>query len=309
VNSSPTMLVSESGTDSSFSIVLNSRPDFNVTIDVSVSDPSEGVITWPFFGTSGPITFDGADWDLPHFVMVAGVKDALADGNQPFNVVLDSSSSSDADYNGIDPPDVNYVCVDDFRPGVTVSAGSPMYVSESGTTSSFSVVLNTQPANNVTIDVTVSDPGEGLVTAPFAAPAGTLLFTIGDWNVPHVVTVTGVGDAGFDGDQPFIVVLGATGSIDPIYNGTFDPADVPYVCIDDDGTAAVLVAAGNPMIVSDSGTSSSFQVFLTTPPTAPVSVPLSISDTSEGVFSFPFVGNSIALSFNAGNWNIHRRSR
>ena len=71
-------------------------------------------------------------------------------------------------------------------PGFTVAeSGGSTSVNESGTTDTFTVVLNSKPAGNVVITASSSDSGEATVGAP-------LTFTTGNWNTPQTITVTGV---------------------------------------------------------------------------------------------------------------------
>jgi len=76
-------------------------------------------------------------------------------------------------------------------------------------------VLSEQPADDVTLGPIVSsDVGEGTVS-----PA-SLTFTMGNWNIPHSVTVTGAGDGGKgDGKQFYDIDLGTTSSLDPSSDG------------------------------------------------------------------------------------------
>ena len=65
-------------------------------------------------------------------------------------------------------------------------------VAESGTTDTFTVVLDAQPTSDVVLTVTSDDTGEATVTR-------TLTFTNANWDTPQTVTVTGVDDNIIDG--------------------------------------------------------------------------------------------------------------
>ena len=100
------------------------------------------------------------------------------------------------------------------------SPGSPLLkqgstsVAETGTTDTFTIVLNAQPASNVVLTVTSSDTGEATVNTP-------LTFTSGNWNTPQTVTVTGVDDNLVDGNiNSTITVSVNDGSSD----NNFDPS-------------------------------------------------------------------------------------
>jgi len=290
------MLVTENGTTSSFTMVLNAQPSANVDIHVSSSNPAEGDIIVP---ASGDLTFTSANWSTPQTVTVMGMDDSSVDGNQIFTVVIDPASSGDPSYNGIDPADVPFTNVDNEVPGITVLAGSLMLVHESGTGSSFTVVLNSEPTTNVDIQVSSNDATEGDVSVP---ASGMLTFDAGNWNIPQTVTVDGVDDGTVDGNQPFWVMLDPANSGDMNYDG-IDPADVSFICIDDDtaGVKAVSVIAGSQMLVSENGSSSSFQVVLTAAPTADVDINVWCDDSSEGTVSAPALG---VITFSTANWNI-----
>ncbi|MDP6912292.1 MAG: SBBP repeat-containing protein, partial [Acidimicrobiales bacterium] len=84
-------------------------------------------------------------------------------------------------------------------PGFTLSTTS-VSVAESGTTATFSVVLDTQPAGNVVIYAFSSDPGEAQVGAP-------LTFTSSNWATPQNFTITGRDDSIVEGNQQAIFTV------------------------------------------------------------------------------------------------------
>ena len=87
--------------------------------------------------------------------------------------------------------------------GFSVSK-SAVSVSESGSTETFTVVLDSQPASNVVIGVVSGDAGEATVS-----PSGVsaLTFTSGNWATAQTVTVTGVADGLDDGNQDATLTL------------------------------------------------------------------------------------------------------
>ncbi len=125
-------------------------------------------------------------------------------------------------------------------PGITVTPTLGLVTTEAGGTDAFSVVLDTEPAADVTIDLASSDLSEGTVEPV------TLVFTAADWNLPQQVIVTGVDDAIVDGNVPYTIVTAPAVSTDPDYNG-LNAADVSVTNLDDDG-AGVTVSS----IVPDS---------------------------------------------------------
>src|SRR5205814_304465 len=119
-------------------------------------------------------------------ITVTGLDDSLTDGNIAYSIITDPGISSDADYSGFNRADIALTNIDDDTAGITVSPTSGLITSEAGGTDSFTVVLNTQPTGDVTINLSSSDATEGSLSTV------TLTFTATDWNIAQIVTVTGV---------------------------------------------------------------------------------------------------------------------
>lgn len=83
-----------------FDVVLTSQPESDVVIPVSSSDENEGV------PQESSLTFTSENWDIPQAVFVAGRNSEVVDGVQDYQIVLAPAQSSDGDYNGLDPDDV-----------------------------------------------------------------------------------------------------------------------------------------------------------------------------------------------------------
>jgi hypothetical protein len=95
------------------------------------------------------------------------------------------------------------------------------------------VVLDTEPAADVTIDLSSSDLSEGTVEPV------TLVFTAADWDFSQQVIVTGVDDDIVDGNIAYAVVTAPAVSADPDYDG-LDAADVSVTNLDDDGVGVTV---------------------------------------------------------------------
>ncbi len=97
-------------------------------------------------------------------------------------------------------------------PGITAEPAVGLYTTESGGTATFTVTLDTAPADVVTVTLSSDNPNEGTVY-PTA-----LSFDASTWDIPQGAAVTGVDDFVIDGDQTYSVNLTAT-STDLDYNG------------------------------------------------------------------------------------------
>jgi hypothetical protein len=190
--------VSESGTSDTFQVVLDTQPDSDVVLHVTTSDPGEATVDL------SSLTFTPTNWDTPQTVTVTGQDDDLIDGEQAVVITLSIDAvESDDQFDGVLDQTVHVTTMDDDTPaGFTVieSEGSTQ-VSESGTSDTFQVVLDTQPDSNVVLNVTVSDASEATVNV------ASLVFTAANWDAPQTVVVTGQDDDVDDGDQTTMVTV------------------------------------------------------------------------------------------------------
>ncbi len=68
-----------------------------MVITLNSSNTNEGTID------KSTLTFTTANWNIAQQVTVTGVDDAINDGDQNYSIILNSASSTDANYNGIIP--------------------------------------------------------------------------------------------------------------------------------------------------------------------------------------------------------------
>ncbi|MBW4662233.1 MAG: VCBS repeat-containing protein [Drouetiella hepatica Uher 2000/2452] len=168
------------------------------------------------------------------------VNDALIEGNETVTLTLIDAPAYDLGAAATQTATVTIA--DNDTAGFTLSKTTAT-VSESGTTDSFSVVLNAQPTSNVVFSITASD-----ATEASAAPA-TLTFTNANWNVAQNVTITGIDDALIDGTQTSSVTVSVVdASSNNAFDGVADQA-VNVTTLDNDlpslSINSVSVAEGN----------------------------------------------------------------
>jgi len=113
VSPSQGLMTTEEGREAQFAIKLGSQPTSSVTIQISVSDTTEGTTS------VASVTFGTDDWDTPQIVTIKGVDDAEEDGDVAYSVVTHPAVSDDPDYSGFDAQDVSVTNYDDetFVPG------------------------------------------------------------------------------------------------------------------------------------------------------------------------------------------------
>ncbi|MBK8170953.1 MAG: hypothetical protein IPK60_11505 [Sandaracinaceae bacterium] len=274
----------EGGGTASFTIVLTSQPTADVAIALSNSDVTEASL-----GLAS-VAFTTANWNTPQTVTLTGVDDPFVDGNVAYSIATSPAVSTDSAYNGINANDVLATNTDNDVASIVVTPASGLTTSEAMGTSTFTVVLTSQPSEPVTIALTTSDATEGTMT-----PA-SLTFSPSNWNMPQTVNVIGVDDSLDDGDVAYLIATGAATSVDTNYNG-MTVSDVSVTNTDND-TAGVTVSPTTGLTTSEGLTSASFAVVLNSQPTANVTIGFSSSDTTEGTVSVA------SLTFTVSNWNI-----
>jgi len=114
---------SEVGGSVTFTVRLNSEPTANVTLPVSSSDTTEGLVS------PASLVFTAANWNTTQTVTVTGVDDTILDGNVGYQITLGPATSGDALYNGHNPADFTLTNTDnEVAPSTkfyVVNDGSP----------------------------------------------------------------------------------------------------------------------------------------------------------------------------------------
>ena len=106
------LTTTEGGGTDTFRVVLNTQPSAPVTMNLSSSNPLEGTVspaTLTFATTAGGPN----GWNFPHVVTLTGVDDTALDFTVGYTITTGPLSSSDLNYNGINPPDVSASNLDD----------------------------------------------------------------------------------------------------------------------------------------------------------------------------------------------------
>ncbi len=277
------LATSEAGGMSTIDYVLTAMPSADVVINLSIDDLSEVSIDQSI------LTFTNANWDTPQTVVATGVDDNVQDGSRPFTIIGGGTSSGDATWHGLPVTSISGFNADDAdTAGFTVDDLGGVTTDESGTTDTFTVVLNSEPIFDVSVDFRSDNIGEGLVgvtpSGPFQETV-TLTFTAANWSTPQVVTVEGQDDLvrRADGTVAYTIFSENIVSFDPIYDAITDAAvaDISALNTDNDGAASLAVDPVS-LTLQENGPSMTFTVNLVTQPTASsVMVPISSSDLTE----------------------------
>ena len=253
--------------EATLTVTLGAPPARQVELTVVSSDTSMIAVS------PAILTFTPADWDQLRTVVIEGVG-ALEDG-QPtataVTIAIDATTAAD--------PITGYAAV----PSVIVSAlrlsaprlvasQSTLTVAEAGGTAAFTVALSIEPLQDVTLDV-ASDDLDQVTVIP-----SSLVFTVGNWETPQTVTVTGVGNDQVDGNRATTVTVAVDDGTDTGYSDV-SPVSVAVSVVDDD--VAGLVVSESALTVAEAGGTATFTVALLAQPLQTVTLDVASDDLNQ----------------------------
>ena len=270
----------EGGSAGTYTLVLDTEPTDTVTIDLT-SDDTGAVTVTP------QLMFTTSTWNTAQTVTVTVVDDPDAtDETVSITYVV---TSTDTDYDGFSIT-AQSVTVDDDETatpaGVTSSQSGALALMEGGSAGTYTLVLDTEPTDTVTIDLTSDNTGAVTVTPQ-------LMFTTSTWNTAQTVTVTVVDDADAT-DEDVTITYGISG-------GGYDSVTLTAqsVTVDDDETATtagVTSSQSGALALTEGGSAGTYTLVLDTEPTGTVTITLTSSDTGA-------VTVTPTLSFDATDWS------
>ena len=292
--------VKEDGTlTDTYELVLTSEPVGAVTVTVNAGSQLRVADTAAGTGNQTVVlTFTPSDWNTRQTVYVTAVDDNVAEGdpsvplaNREHSAIITHwvDSLTDAMYEQVGGS-VDSVAVqigDNDSPGVEVLvATGSVTVTEGGTTpGTYQVRLLSQPTDTVTIGFLPDSQLQTTSTSP-------LEFTASNWNVFQTVTLVAVDDFVAEGPHTGQVTHSVS-SPDPFYSGL---QVAPLIAsITDNDTAGVLITDNGSIDVAEGGQTDTYQVQLTSQPTADVTIIVSRGSQLRTDVS--------SLTFTPANWS------
>ena len=283
--SKTSVILNESGTTDTVTIVLDAPPSGSVTFNIVSADIGEVTVA------PSPISFTNADWNTPQTITFTGVNDTIIDGTQTTSVtfsIIAVAGGDDAAWFNVPNQTVTATTTDNDAAGFTLNKVVAT-VSESGTTDTIIVSLNAQPNSNVVLKAVSADTGEVTVS-----PAD-LEFTAANWNTTQTLTVQGQNDNIVDGDQTTKITISVN---DATSDDNFDDvADQKITVTTVDNNDYGFTLSKSTATVSESGTTDTINVYLNSQPNSDVVLNAVSADTDEVTVS-PNV-----LTFTTANWH------
>ncbi|MFZ2656412.1 MAG: PA14 domain-containing protein, partial [Victivallales bacterium] len=209
--------IREDGGSCQIKVQLRSRPEYQVAVDCLAGSGDVSL-------DRTRLTFLPDSWRQPQTVTVYARQN---------NYVPDTSAQvtfsiclplSDIGFGGFASQSATIGITSDDTADFIISPAS-ITVPENGGTGPFTAVLNTAPAGNVVLNLSIDKSSEGLIDRQ------VLTFTPLNWNMPKTVTVTGADDQAY-GDNYATVTVSVDSSSDTLFAG-IDPKKIPVTFSDD----------------------------------------------------------------------------
>ena len=177
------------------------------------------------------VLIQNADWNQPSLnqVTLTGVDDNLIDGTQMVQVITGSPNSADPVYANLSAASVADVVLynlDDDAAGLMLT--QPQVVSENGSTTTFTVALQTSILTTTTLLLTVDDSTEIQIDRQ------SLVFGPSNWKFPQTVGVTGLDDNLIDGDILSVIRLSIDSNNCDSFYCLLDQSSVLILNLDND---------------------------------------------------------------------------
>lgn len=275
--------------------ILTSDTPIHQTITITGS----GVDNPTPFVQDGTGKFSGQAQNKSLHLFTNGVIGSSASPVEQYALVVTSSASGSINIQitpdaGI-PAAASGFAIQEFLepvPGITVAeTNGQSVVSEAGTTDTFAVQLDAQPASDVVLNIANNNSAEVTIDKT------TLVFTNATWNTPQVVTLTGRDDPRIDGDQHTDIIASVrVAQSDPRY-ATVPAKTVAVTTTDNDVAGFSKLESGGDTEVSETGTTDTFTVVLTAQPATDVVFNVASANTGEVTV------DKASLTFTPANWD------
>ena len=181
VSVSPTQLTLYEGASpgASYTVALSRQPTADVTLTMTLPAGA------PVSSSSTPLTFTTNNWNTPQTLTLT----PLDDENGVSETVTLRHTVTGGGYDDVVVSNVNVRVKDDDTPALKVAPKRVTVIEGNASGAGYSVNLNTEPTESVTLTVRVPDG------TPVSVTPTELTFTPKDWETNKILTVTAAWDA------------------------------------------------------------------------------------------------------------------
>ena len=284
----PTTLTVVEGdaTGQSYTVKLATQPTVDVTVTVTGQDQTDLELTG--LGEGDTLTFSTTSWDDAQTVTVQAGEDTDAANEK----VTLTHTAARGEYAGT-TAELAVTVTDDETLGVVISPTAIAVQAGGGNT--YSVVLGSQPAGDVT--VTVSGQAGTDLSLGGLSPTNTLTFSTGNWDTVREVTVGAAEDAG----AGEVTLSHGVSSADDLEYAALNADDVVVTVIPMTPDTPILqlgVAVSDLKLTVPEGGSNTYTIVLSHQPSGDATVTVNNPTDNLEVTATPR-----SLTFTTENWD------
>ena len=265
-------------------------------VAVAITGAGDGIATSP-----ASLTFTSSNWNTPQTVRASAANDA----NGINESVTLTHTPSGADYGGGTTAQIVVTATDDDAPSLRVAPTS-LTLAE-GASAVYTVRLNAQPTDPVTVTVGGATAAVAVDTAAAPGVQTTLTFSNSTWSTPQTVTVSApTDDDATNATTTLTHAVAGTGgyaslgpSARPGVQVTVNDGDEQGLVIDADPSTGD--ADAGPLAV-DENDSAEYTVRLATRPTGTVTVTATSPDAALALDT-DASPQTLSLTFSTSTWN------
>ena len=241
------------------------------------------------FSEAVTVAFDSGNWTGGQRIYVKAISDSAEEGK---TVVAISHSVINVDGNGVAQPLDNYAIpnvlvtvIDDDKPDAIITeSGGSTSVFESGASDDYTVVLSKAPAAGEIVTVTLTSSSDQVDLSRTTIKFGLVADIpngIFAWNVAQTVLVFSPSDG--TPENRIVATISNTvtsNKADGVY-ADVDSQNVSVEVVDSDTAAVRIIETDGNTTVSQASETDSYQIVLSTQPTAPVTVHITIDGQAK----------------------------
>jgi subtilisin-like proprotein convertase family protein len=271
-------------TTATFTVSLNAATSRAVSLNyaTAIGAIHSATVGTDYVANSGTLSFAPGETTKTLRVSIFG--EALNEWDETFVVNLSSATNATIG----DAQGTGTIINDDPLPMLSISGGGIIEGNSGTSTTGFTVVLSAPSGRNISVDYATAD-GTASAGSDYIAKSGTLSFEPGaTW---HSVDITIQGDLQHEADETFALNLSNATSA-----GLASNSGIVTITNDDAGGVSITPTSG--LQTTEAGGQATFQVVLSSQPTADVTMTFSSSKPAEGVVA------PASLLFTSQNWQL-----
>ena len=302
VTISPTTLTVAEGDASgvSYIVVLTSQPAGDVTVTISGHDETDLSIASAGLSADDELTFTTENWGTAQTVTVKAAEDedAVTDADVTLNHAI--SSTDDSTYDALANQSVTVSITDNDADGVTISPTTLTVTEGDATGVSYTVVLNSQPAGDVTVAISGHSGTDLSISGTTLSGDDELTFTTANWGTAQTVTVKAAEDDDAVTDADVTLTHAISSTDDSTYDALADQSVT--VSITDNDADGVTISPTTLTVTEGDATGVSYTVVLTSQPAGDVTVAISGHASTDLTLSGTTLSGDDELTFTTENW-------